>query len=342
MRPPLTRLPGLALALSLALAPSSALAEEPLPKPVDKSNSQFTLNRDDRGQMLGDQGRARARAGDCKGALAAFDAAILINFDPRLRRDRGLCHERLGHVYPAMEDFRVYVTARPDAPDAEQIRERLVRLEAETGTAGERRDDGVKSSGPREAPVMSANYNAVVKDREESENDVESPLRAGTGAIFGPYFSLRSFFLGKAPSTLGYGVGGTLRYATSRSFTLYIDGGYAALGESGTPTAAGGPAVYGGGELRLGLGRHYADAFHIGGAIGVERYTTSRTKAVATNLIFRARPGYRHTFGANFAFEIEGDVGFGPVSYSNLPTGDTRSGETQLLLGGTMAILIGF
>ena len=241
-----------------------------------------------------------------------------------------------------MEDFRVYVTARPNAPDAEQIRERLVRLEAETGTAAERKDDGVKSSATRDAPVLSSNYNAVVKDREESEIDVESPLRAGTGAIFGPYFSLRSFFLGRAPSSLGYGVGGTLRYATSRSFSLYADGGYVGLGESGTPTASGGLAGYFGGEFRLGLGRHLADAFHIGGAIGVERYTTSRTRAVATNLIFRARPGYRHTFGANFAFEIEGDVGIGPVSYSNLPAGDTRSGETLLLLGGTMAILIGF
>ena len=60
--------------------------------------------------------RARARAGDCAGALPAFDAAIRVTIEPTLRRDRGLCHEKLGDPFPAIEDYRAYLVARADAP----------------------------------------------------------------------------------------------------------------------------------------------------------------------------------------------------------------------------------
>jgi hypothetical protein len=70
--------------------------------------------------------RARMRNGDCAGALDDFDLALQSSTtDPTLNRDRGLCHERLGDPYPAIDDYRAYVTAAPDAADAEGIRQRL-------------------------------------------------------------------------------------------------------------------------------------------------------------------------------------------------------------------------
>lgn len=75
--------------------------------------------------------RGKMKAGDCKAAIDGFDAALKGSNDPSLRRDRGICHEKLGHPYPAIEDYRAYLTALPEAPDSNNIRERLDRLQSE-------------------------------------------------------------------------------------------------------------------------------------------------------------------------------------------------------------------
>ena len=112
-----------------ALSAGAADAAPPSPSGQNKSNSQFALRREEAGGTDATVARQRARAGDCAGALPAFDNAVNQTIEPTLRRDRGLCHEKLGHPFPAIDDYRAYLTARPDAPDAEQIRDRLARLE---------------------------------------------------------------------------------------------------------------------------------------------------------------------------------------------------------------------
>lgn len=130
------------VALALLLSPAIAAAQKGggkvtgNPNQPARSSSQFTLKRDDAGGPDAQIARSRARAGDCAGALVAFDAAIRITIDPALRRDRGLCHEKLAHPYPAIDDYRAYLTARPDAPDSDQIRQRLAQLEEQTGVGG--------------------------------------------------------------------------------------------------------------------------------------------------------------------------------------------------------------
>jgi hypothetical protein len=129
----------LALAFGLLLVPELGWAQAAKPAPAhgpSRSSSQFTLRREEAGGADAAVARSRARAGDCQGALAGFDAAISHTIDPALRRDRGLCHEKLNHPYPAMEDYRAYLTARPDAPDSDQIRQRLAQLEEQTGQGG--------------------------------------------------------------------------------------------------------------------------------------------------------------------------------------------------------------
>ena len=51
-----------------------------------------------------------------------------------MNRDRGLCHEKLGgiHTRPSTTTACQYLTARPEALDADTIRQRLVNLEQTT------------------------------------------------------------------------------------------------------------------------------------------------------------------------------------------------------------------
>ena len=115
--------------------------------------------RDEAGGADAQIARGRARAGDCAGALAGFDAAISKTIEPTLRRDRGLCHEKLGHPFPAIDDYRAYLTARPDAPDADQIRQRLAALEEQAGVGGPS-SQSVKDSGDDGGGSGSASANA--------------------------------------------------------------------------------------------------------------------------------------------------------------------------------------
>lgn len=128
----------LALAFGLLLIPdlASAQAAKPAPRGPARSSNQFTLRREEAGGADASVARSRARAGDCAGALAGFDAAISRTVEPSLRRDRGLCHEKLSHPFPAIDDYRAYLTARPDAPDSDQIRQRLAALEEQQGVGG--------------------------------------------------------------------------------------------------------------------------------------------------------------------------------------------------------------
>ncbi|HVJ93924.1 MAG TPA: hypothetical protein VM580_29245, partial [Labilithrix sp.] len=103
--------PFLTCLLGVLLAASSAQAQPKSPgaSPA-RSSSQFTLRREEAGGAAAQTARARARAGDCAAALPLFDAAIRSTIEPTLRRDRGLCHQNLGNAFPAMDDYRAYLT----------------------------------------------------------------------------------------------------------------------------------------------------------------------------------------------------------------------------------------
>src|ERR1700733_5688511 len=103
------------------------------PRPTHRKPAAPSFRRENLGSAgFAATARARMRNGDCEGALEAFDSAVEVSIDGSLRRDRGLCHERLGDAYPAIDDYRYYLTTDPDAADADGIRERLARLEQST------------------------------------------------------------------------------------------------------------------------------------------------------------------------------------------------------------------
>jgi hypothetical protein len=232
---------GVALALfscpSIAAAQKGGAAATGAPHQPAHSSSQFTLRRDEAGGADAQIGRARARAGDCAGALAAFDAAIRITIDPTLRRDRGLCHEKLSHPYPAIDDYRAYLTARPDAPDSDQIRQRLAQLEEQAGVGGPSSQavkaeqgesegkaeasgtvsigsggakasvassggGGSKKNEPELTPSQSTepagrSYDYYAAQEKKADEAETSPLRHGEGIILGAFLHLPRYFLGE-------------------------------------------------------------------------------------------------------------------------------------------------
>jgi hypothetical protein len=101
-------------------------------------------------------GRERMKAGDCASAIDAFDEALRHSVSATVRRDRGLCHEKLGHTAPAIDDFRDYLFRQPNASDAGDIRARLVRLEQATGQGASTTTAPTTGSGSRSPSSGSA------------------------------------------------------------------------------------------------------------------------------------------------------------------------------------------
>lgn len=371
------------VALALLLSPGIAAAQggggskvTGNPNQPARSSSQFTLRRDEAGGPDAQIARARARAGDCAGALAAFDAALRITIDPTLRRDRGLCHEKLNHPYPAIDDYRAYLTARPDAPDADQIRQRLAQLEEQTGTGGPssesvKEEEGEKegkveasgsvsigSSGAKAAASSSGggkkgakaemtpaestepagrSYDYYAAQEKKADEAENSPLRYGEGIILGAFLHIPRYFLGEGTSKdMGYGVGGTLRWSTGPTVTLLGEVGYVGQGTQGENTSSGGPLLMGGVELRMPISRYASDQVLLRGGLGYERYKVSGTNLASDVLLGRFGVGFRHIFGPSLGFEVLFDGG---PAYVMPEVSDNR---VVGLVSGSAALLVAF
>lgn len=363
------------LVAAFGIAPSAS-AQSRGPASRDKSNSQFALRRGEPGGPDGVIARQRARTGDCAGALSAFDAAIKITIEPTLRRDRGLCHEKLNHPFPAIDDFRYYLAWRPDAPDGDQIRERLARLEEQAGVGGPSSEAVREQEG--DAPVAAASGQGKVRlsvkstpdDRHQESNVIgpksgepskgydyyvgqekaaeaaeTSPLRYGSGFIIGPFVHVPRFFFGDGASgfdRLSYAVGGTVRYSTGPTVTLLGEVGYTALGDSGATNSAGGPLLFFGVEARVPISRYAADQIVFGGGLGFERYQTAQTKVALNGFDLRLRGGYRHIFGPQVGFEAMLDGGPVLATFSGVPSGASADSKIYGVLGTSFAFLLGF
>lgn len=151
----------------------------------------IVVDRDMSSSMSAQSARARAAKGDCAGALDAFDEALRTSVDPSLHRDRGICHDRLGHPYPAMDDYRWYLTAEPNAPDAERIRERLEELEKDNGVGGagtSKSDDrpsdaaAAKEGGVKTSVSLSGSEGLAHQESTTAGNASSKDVESGAGA----------------------------------------------------------------------------------------------------------------------------------------------------------------
>jgi hypothetical protein len=364
-------------ALSAGVADAAPPAPQGAPK---QSSSQFALRREEAGGADATVARQRARAGDCAGALPAFDNAVNLTIEPTLRRDRGLCHEKLGHPFPAIDDYRAYLVAKPDAPDADQIRERLSRLEEANGTktaesfresdeslhaggsfslgtqGGKTSGDSGGSARTREkreakeekvlgprAGEKEHGYDYYASQEKIADAAENSPLRYGTGWAVGPFLHLpRYYFSDGNASDSGFAVGASIRYSWSPSLTFLIEGGYVGFGTTGEIGAFGGPLAFVGIEYRIPLNTYASDQLFLGIGPGFERYVNARTKLGLNVVNARGRFGYRHVFGPAVGLELGLDGGPGLAFLSGTPAGTSSDSKSLMLIGGAAALVIGF
>jgi tetratricopeptide (TPR) repeat protein len=321
-----------ALAVALAGGVASAQSnQQPATQGAPKRYKAQPLNL--RKEQLGTQayanaGRARMRAGDCEGALESFDAALRTTTeDPTLFRDRGLCHEKLGHPYPAIDDYRAYLTNAPDAADADGIRQRLNRLEEETtgrAPAAAANDDTNVPSANGGAPAEGTSGQTPAKTQDTADLDeddvLDSPLRHGKGFALAPWFSLHKWVFQNTSfgdaQTWSESVGGQFRYSFGPVASLVVEVGY----EHFNSTTDDADVIHGftsllGLELRFPLDVRYDNQVFFQPAVGFEHLqfvpSDSAFQALNVNgLVPRLRFGYRHMVGDSTSLDVSLDAGF--------------------------------
>ena len=314
--------------------------------------------------------RARAAAGDCKGALDMFDEALRHSIDPTLYRDRGMCHEKLGDVYPAIDDYREYVAQEPNAPDADKYRARLEALlkdasqdiamssvgnggsfESEMAggmSNGETPSKPTSSEAPKKeeetpaVPPEDANKSLRVIEHDENREAQarKSPLRLGRGFVLGAFLYPR-YVVNKYDFNFGQGVGVKLGISLGASSTIALELGYMNQLSTGTATTKDGFTAMFDYELRVPLDR-WADnqlLFCAGG--GYENLTDGGLGQVYASFVARGRIGYRHVFGPAFALDFVGEGGLMGTFPLDAPAG-TSSFEPGGFVGGEVIVNVGF
>jgi Tetratricopeptide repeat len=316
-------------------------AEKAEPLPAPPTTAQLST--------AGDLAEQRMHAGDCAGALDAFDAALQNSVDPQLHRDRGMCHEKLGQPFPAIDDYRLYLTQRPNAPDADAIRARVTALETQvgivkpgeagvsdqTGAAVTTSIGGETDLGEPTSGGTTAGQESIEKNEQlESQADASS-LRRGHGLILGLVVGGRYF---TSSSLGGAELGGVdLRYSFSRVSTVLVELSIGHVNGGGTVNALSGPGIMGGYEARIALNSRVSDALLLGATFRYESLSESNGYVYAL-LEPEGRFGYRHVFGPALGVEavVDGGVAFASE------TGIASSNTTQGLVGGHVGVLIGF
>jgi hypothetical protein len=348
---------GLAASLAL-LAPSAFAAAPKAPAPAPKGGgSSFTLSHT--ANAAGDAARARVAAGDCKGALDLFDEALRKNVDPVLQRDRGACHEQLGDVFPAIDDYRAYLATMPNAADADKIREHLKTLEDSapkdqlhvksvydtemTGGVGgvppAKTTVAKDEPPPRELTEADKGKSLSVIEYED-QRDVEArtgALRKGTGPILGAYFFPRYW----ARKSFGFsqGVGLALRYSFSSASTLVGELGYTSLRATGTASSMDGLQVFVGYEARVALDHWASNHLVFGGGAGYEDVKQDASGIVFRSLMARGRAGYRHVFGPSVGLEFTADGG-AAITFS--AGAGSSAAQVTPVVGGQVGFVVGF
>lgn len=335
-----------------AFAQGTSAPAEPPPGPLTYEHNRTS-------ERAGERGRSAAQKKDYAACIEAFDEALLTSVDPVFFRDRGICHDRAGHRYPAIDDYRQYLFDRPEAPDSDSIRERLHALEADVGvrTKSEKgddddgtgfsvsvsTDDGFQAEGDTSSSGSSSKGPKRLEDLEAAERRAdeadESALRRGSGWVIGPYFGVRRW--GRSGFDWGQTVGMTLGYSIGKLHTFRGDLGYTAINASGGTSSLGGLMLFGGYELRIPLDDLVSNALVLGGGFGYERPKQSSTGLVWSIALPRGRFGYRHVFGASFGLEIVGDAGMAILSLVDAPAG-AQSSDSVPVFGGTIALVVGF
>lgn len=358
---------GLAAFLSVFAFGAFASAQQPPATGGDRANSHFDLRQNKAGDAAAEAARGRARAGDCAGALTHFDEALKTSQEPELRRDRGLCHDKLGNKFPALEDLRAYLAAKPDAADGEALRARVQQLEGELdnnrpissgarkeaanetdadvyasrrGEGGERRRSQPIGARPGE---QEKDYGYYKKQELLVDQANASALRYGHGVVIGAFLGVpRYFIVDGTTSDFSYMAGARLGYATGKYFTLFAE-----LGLSGFVYSKGeardrnrnsntGPLTALGAEIRIPFTDRASDQILLRLGVGYEHLVNESNRAVTHLVPGRLALGYRHVFGPSVGLDILVDGGPGVAIDEN------SNSQFLIGIGGNLGLSLGF
>jgi hypothetical protein len=341
-------------AAALLLAASMAAAQD-APKPKYKPQP-LNLHRDGPGSHAGDVARARMKSGDCAGALDAFDVALSQSHDATLYRDRGRCHEQLDQPFPAIDDYRTYLTMTPGAPDGEDVRARLAKLEDATSGRPPRANDdaNVPSAAPdgtssppasRAAPATASNN---LEYSEPAEDVQRAPLRSGTGWTVAPFLAVRGWVAGNSlngsSAVSAEAVGLQVRYATAPHGAWLFEAAYELfnLTDADAVTISGLSAQIGY-EIRLPLDLDYQDQILVTPGLGYEHLAVSPAAADVGSFslgafVPRVRFGFRRVLTPGAAIDFSLDAGVANFfHYSKFPYDSSQS--LTVMLGGGVAMV---
>lgn len=355
-----TPLAALALVLPLSSSALAAGPKKPAPAPVDAG---LHLGRDATASGPFVLARSLALAGKCEEALEHFDEALRHTVDPVVFRERGACHDKLDHPFPAIDDYRAYLRGKPEAPDVDKIRARLTELEA--AIAPEQRTVGVGGNYESEmrggnaagakpvaakapevedgAPQVAIDPTRPLREIELAERlaheRISSPLRDGTGPVAGVFAMARYWARDSFRMTQTYG--GALRYALSKTSTVAGELGYVGVSSTGSASSMHGFGLNLGYEARFALDDASSNHLLLGAGLGYENVKQASSGLAFSSFLPRGRAGYRHVFGKALAIELAVDAGVAVTSAVNAPA-DARATVVSPVVGAALAFLVGF
>jgi tetratricopeptide (TPR) repeat protein len=349
----------IALALGVVARPAGAQDSPEVTPPAHYKPQPLNLRQEQLGTAAYvTAARTRMKAGDCEAALTSFDEALRrSNQDPTLYRDRGLCHEKLGHPYPAIDDYRAYLTDAPKAADAAGIQERLSRLEDETSgrapAATANDDTNVPSANASGSEGTAVEPTAPPRDKvqetdDEDEDALRSPLRRGPGFSLAPLFSVRKFFF--RGSTFGDAqtwaecIGGRLGYAVGPIGGLILEAAYEHFNSTNLdPFVVSGLTSQLAFEFRIPLAKDYDDQLFLAPGLGYDHLSFRPSDPAVSGsdqnaLIPRLRFGYRHLVQDSAALEVSIDGGVAEWLGSSADELDLKS---TVVLAANVAVVWG-
>jgi len=340
-------------------------AQQQQPGMGQRQSAPLNLQKEQLGSAgLPGEARARMRSGDCAGALDIFDAAVATLTDPTLRRDRGLCHEKLGHIYPAIDDYRAYLTESPDAPDAGGITARLTALQDQASGrqpaavaddddtppglrigAAEEQEASKKAAQKAAAeggkPAASATRSDKLDYVSAEEDALHTPLRAGKGVSLAPLLAVHKWFfsgdsLGDS-QTWSEAFGIQVRYSFGAGGALVMEAGYERFNSTSIdPSTSSGLTTQVAYEFRFPFDVEYDNQFLFAPGLGYEHrgvtYTDGTTPGMTQGaFVPRMRAGWRHMLQPSTAFDLSLDLGVGNFfQYSQFPF-DSHAPATALV-----------
>lgn len=302
-----------AAALAAAAVAAASAQVQAAPPRANDTGGKFEMRQSTTASGPGDAARARVREGDCKGALPLFDEALRTSVEPTLFRDRGLCHDKLGDVYPAIDDYRAYVFGAPDEPDVDTIRARILELQGNAPpAAGDERSTNANQGS------LEVQSNAQVIARPTTTN--QASLKGGSGFGLGAYFGAGGLFLsssaGTGSVTTSYEkIGVQVRYDFAPAHAFLLEGGYFHLDDKSSGDTVAFPGGSGGGgllayELRVRLDSSFSDQITIAIGGSINHVSETETEGGISGSLAQtlygptARISYRHVFGNTLAFDL--------------------------------------